>query len=125
MLYFRAAQHNINICVIHIRGVQNNVADAIFRFQMVRFWQLVLMAYPTAHPIPAWPMESFTNASCNADIMTLPPQPGEPTSQESSASNASVTSMASSHCQLRHFCASESHQVSYKTLKVYLSDFST
>ena len=102
MLYFRAAQHNINICVMHIPGVHNNVADAISRFQMVRFWQLVPMAYPTADPIPAWPTESFTNASCNVDIMALPPQPGEHTSQESPASNASVTSMASSHCQLRH-----------------------
>ena len=37
MLYFRAAQHNINICVMHIPGVHNNVADAISRFQMVRF----------------------------------------------------------------------------------------
>jgi len=69
---------------------------------MVRFWQLVPMVHPTADPIPAWPMESFTNASYNADIMALPPQTGKPTSQELPASNASVTSMASSHSQLHH-----------------------
>jgi len=80
LLHFHAAQHNINICVMHILGVQNNVADAISRFQMARFWQLVPMIHPTANPIPAWPTESFTNASYNADIIALPPQTGKPIS---------------------------------------------
>jgi len=64
---------------MHILGVQNNVADAISRFPMVRFWKLVPMVHPTADPIPVWLTESFTNASYNADIMALQSQTGKTT----------------------------------------------
>ena len=95
MLYFHATQHNIDICIMHIPGVQNNVADAISHFQMVRFWQLVPMAYPTADPSlldkrnhsttpPAMPKSWH----CHLNQGNLY------TSQESPASNTSVTSMS-------------------------------
>jgi len=72
---FCAAQHSINVCVIHIPGSKNNSADAIFHFQMAKFRQLAPMAHPTPDRIPAWPMESFTNAFCTATFMALPPPP--------------------------------------------------
>jgi len=69
LLYFCAAQHNINICVIHIPGTDNDLADAISHFQMAKFRQVAPAVQPTPDLIPAWPIESFTSASCNAAIM--------------------------------------------------------
>ena len=53
LLYFRAAQHSINVCVIHIPGSENNLADAISHFQMAKFRQIAPMAYPTPDRILA------------------------------------------------------------------------
>jgi len=33
LLYFCAAHHNINICIQHIPGITNEIADAISHFQ--------------------------------------------------------------------------------------------
>ena len=41
LLYFCAAHYNINICVQHIPGTSNEIADAISHFQDVRFNELV------------------------------------------------------------------------------------
>ena len=101
LLYFRAAQYNINVCVIHIPGAHNYIADALSHFQMIKFYQLVPMARQTPDPIPAWPPQSFINASCNAVIMELPPPPDEHTDQGYQPSNASTPSTLSHHCQ-RH-----------------------
>ena len=72
LLHFRAAQHNINVCIMHISGIDNNVADAISHFQMARFHQLVPMANLALDPLPDWPQHSFTNASCSAVVMNFP-----------------------------------------------------
>jgi len=98
-LYFRAAQHNINICVIHIPGTDNDLADAISCFQMAKFCQLAPAAQSTPDLIPAWPTESFTRTSCNAAIMALPPPPGTHTNLASQASDTSTASTTSRHCQ--------------------------
>jgi len=83
---------------MHIPGVHNNIADALSRFQMMKFYQLVPMAKQSPDPIPAWPPQSFINASCNAVIMELPPQLD---AQVYQPSNASAPNMLFHHCQ-RH-----------------------
>ena len=99
LLYFGAAQYNINVCVMHIPGAQNYIADALSRFQMIKFHQLALMARQAPDPIPAWPPQSFINASCNAVIMELPSLPDDRTNQVYQLSNASAPSTLSHHCQ--------------------------
>ena len=99
LLYFRAVQNNINVCVMHIPGAHNNIADTLSRFQMTKFFQLTLLAKQAPDPIPAWPPQSFTNSSCNAVIMELPPQPDAHTNQVYLPSNYSAPSMPAHHCQ--------------------------
>jgi len=102
LLYFRAAQYNINVCVMHIPGADNNIADALSRSQMAKFYQLTPLARQAPDPIPAWPSQSFTNASCNAVIMELPPQPDAPTTRVYLPSSNSVLSTPVHHCQHHH-----------------------
>ena len=40
LLYYRAVQHNINFCVIHVPGICNDIADSLSHFQMQRFRNL-------------------------------------------------------------------------------------
>jgi len=61
------------ICVVHIPGADNNIADVLCRSQMAKVYQLTPLARQAPDPIPVWPSQSFTNASCNAVIMELPP----------------------------------------------------
>ena len=102
LLYFRAAQYNINVCIIHIPGTHNNIADALSRFQMIKFYQFVPLAKQTPDPIPDWPLQSFINAPCNAVITELPPQLDPHTNQACQPSNASLSNMLSYHCQHHH-----------------------
>ena len=69
LLYFCAAHYNINVCIVHVPGVCNDIADSLSRFQMDRFRKLAPQANLQADNIPVWPTQSFTAASCNADIM--------------------------------------------------------
>ena len=69
LLYFCVAHHNINVCIVHVPGVCNNIADSLSRFQMDRFRKLAPHANPTADNIPAWLIQTFTDASCSAAIM--------------------------------------------------------
>ena len=89
----------ILMCVMHIPGAHNYIADALSRFQMVKFHQLAPTARQAPDPILAWPPQSFINASCNAVIMELPPLPDGHTNQVYQLSNASVPSTLSHHCQ--------------------------
>ena len=75
LLYFCASTHNINVCVIHVPGVCNDIADSLSHFQMDRFRRVAPKANPLPDHIPAWPMQSFTAASCSAGIMALPIPP--------------------------------------------------
>ena len=93
---FRSAQYNINVCVMHIPGALNYIAD---RFQMIKFHQLTPTARQAPDPIPAWPPQSLINASCNAVIMELPPLPDGHTNLVYQLSNASAPSTLSHHCQ--------------------------
>ena len=81
LLYFCAAHHNINICVQHIPGQINKIADSISRFQEVRFRELAPYANPSPDNIPAWPAHAFTAASCSSAIMASPNQLAAPTNQ--------------------------------------------
>jgi len=99
LLYFCASNYNINLCIIHIPGICNDIADSISRFQMERFRTLTPNARSLPDHIPAWPMQSFTNASCNAGIMALPSPRGELTNQDLQSSTYSVLSTSLPQCQ--------------------------
>ena len=81
MLYFCAAHHNFNVCVQHIPGVRNDIADALSCFQHHRFRRLAPNANPHPDIIPALPHQAFIAASCSADIMVSPSQLGKHTNQ--------------------------------------------
>jgi len=53
LLYFRAAQYNINACVMHIPGADNSIAYALSCSQMTKFYQLTPLAKQAPDPIPA------------------------------------------------------------------------
>ena len=72
MLYFCAAHNNFNVCVQHIPGMTNNIADALSRFQHHRFRRMAPNANPQPDIIPAWPHQAFPAASSSADIMVSP-----------------------------------------------------
>ena len=69
LLYFAAAKHNINVCIVHIDGANNVIADCLSRFKQNRFKQLAPLANPAMDNIPAWPIHSFIEASCSAAIL--------------------------------------------------------
>jgi len=66
LLYFCAAQHNIHVIVTHKASIHNSVADALSRFQVSCFQQLVLQALSQPDSIPAWPTHFLKNSSINA-----------------------------------------------------------
>ena len=69
LLYFCAAYHNLNVCIVHIPGICNDIADSLSHFQMDRFRKLAPQANTTPDNIPTWPVQSFMHTSCNATIM--------------------------------------------------------
>ena len=69
LLYYCAARYNIYVCIVHIAGVNNDIADCLSRFQQDKFRQLAPRANPVPDNIPVWPTQSFIDASCNAAIL--------------------------------------------------------
>jgi len=53
LLYFSAARYNINVCIAHIAGADNEIADSLSHFQQHRFKQLAPQANPVPDNIPA------------------------------------------------------------------------
>ena len=50
-----AMRHNVHIKIQHIAGLNNEVADALSRFDMDRFWQLCPEAAPVSlTPVTIW-----------------------------------------------------------------------
>jgi len=82
LLYFCAAHHNINICIQHIPGIINKIADAISHFQDSCFKRLAPTANPMPDIIPAWPAHAFTIASCNSTTIVSPSQHTELTNPD-------------------------------------------
>jgi len=74
---FCASSYNIDVCVIHVPGVCNDIAD----YLVSRWTDSAPKANPLPDHIPSWPMQSFTAASCSAGIMALPNPPDKPTNQ--------------------------------------------
>ena len=66
LLYFCAARYNIHIMITHITGINNNIADAISRFQMERFRSLAPAANLQPDPIRALPTLTSANCGTNA-----------------------------------------------------------
>ena len=66
LLYFCATHHNIHIMITHIAGINNNIADAISRFQMERFRTLAPAANLQPDPIRALPTLTSANCGTNA-----------------------------------------------------------
>jgi len=89
-LLFCASRHNINVCVIHIPGICNDMADCLSHFQMEKFRRLAPGSKVLTDCIPAWPTQSFLTASCNASIMELSSQPDELTNPDLTSSNRSA-----------------------------------
>jgi len=83
LLYFCAVQHYINVCIIHVPGVCNDIADSLSHFQIQRFKQIVPNANSLPDTTPAWPTQAFMYASCNASIMELPSPQDLLTNQDS------------------------------------------
>ena len=69
LLYYSAAKYNINVCITHITGTENVIADCLSRFQQDKFKKLAPLANPAPDSIPAWPTQSFIEASCSAAIL--------------------------------------------------------
>ena len=67
MLYFIAAQYNVNVMITHIHGTSNLIADALSRFQNFRFHQLAPEAQPLPDPILVWPIELCAMSSITAN----------------------------------------------------------
>ena len=61
-------------------GTENKIANAISRFQDIRFRELAPDAEESPTNIPAWPAQALRIASCNSAIMVSPSQPVEHTS---------------------------------------------
>ena len=68
LLYYCAARY-INVCIVHIAGVNNEIAKCLSRFQQDKFRWLVPLANPAPDNIPMWLTQSFIDASCNATIL--------------------------------------------------------
>ena len=66
LLYFCATRHNIHIMISHIAGINNNIADAISRFQMELFRTLAPAANLQPDPIRALPTLTSANCGTNA-----------------------------------------------------------
>ena len=71
LLYFSASRYNINVCVTHVAGVCNDIADSLSCFQMDKFRKLAPGSEVLSDCIPAWPNQIFMTASCNAGIIAL------------------------------------------------------
>ena len=99
LLYFCAVHHQLNVCVVHVPGVCNDIADALSHFQMDRFWKLAPTANQRPDSTPAWPTQTFMRASCNAGIMELPNQHAVCTVQASQSCTPFATSTISTPTQ--------------------------
>ena len=66
LLYFCAARYNIHIMITHIAGINNNIADAISRFQMERLRTLAPAAHLQPDLIRALPTLSSVISGINA-----------------------------------------------------------
>ena len=63
MLYFCAARFDMHVMVTHIAGTTNVIIDAISRLQIGCFKQLAPNAADLPDPIPAWPIQFWTDCS--------------------------------------------------------------
>ena len=127
LLYFCAAYHNLNVCIAHIPGVCNDIADSLSRFQMDRFRKLrspTSKYHTRQHPCLA-------SAELHAHLVQCRYHGVAASSRRTyqSGLNAFVTFCArfnishlpTSSLTLQYFCADVSQHISYKTLKVYLA----
>ena len=67
MLYFIAAQYNVNVMITHIPGTSNLSANALSDFQNFHFRQLAPEAQPLPDPILVWPIELCAMSSITAN----------------------------------------------------------
>ena len=118
--YFCAIHHNLNVCIVHVPGVCNDIADALSHFQMDRFQKLAPNANPSSDNIPAWPMQTFMQASRSADFMELS-TPQSLTKFQSFCHQYNLTALPASCLTLQYFCVHEAQHISDKTIKVYLA----
>jgi len=99
LLYFCAVHHQLNVCVLHVPGICDDIADALSHFQMEKFRKLAPKANQMPDNTPAWPTQTFMRASCSAGIMELPNPHAVHTDQASSSSMPSAVGTNSSPTQ--------------------------
>ena len=75
LLYFCAAKYNINVCITYIPGNNNDIDDCLSRYKQDKFQMLAPKVNYAQDITPAWPTNSFTEASCNTSLMELPHPP--------------------------------------------------
>ena len=78
-MYFSATKCNINVCIVHIDGANNVIADCL---SQDRFKRLAPLANSAPDNIPAWLIQSFIEASGSAAILVYHLQHIEPTNQD-------------------------------------------
>jgi len=81
-------------------SVCNDIADTLSHFQIERFQKLAPNANPSPDNIPAWPMQTFMQASCSAGIVAMSNPPNVPTTRASPSFSHSATT-TSLHYYLR------------------------
>ena len=74
-IFFCAASHQFSVLVSHIRGTDNSIADALSRFQMLRFRQPVPQADLEPTPLPSsaptlWQVASLSAVSSHCTFHT-------------------------------------------------------
>ena len=69
LLYYSTAKYNIDVCITHIAGTENVIADCLSCFQQDKFKKLAPLANPAHNSTPAWPTQSFTKTSCSVAIL--------------------------------------------------------
>jgi len=92
--------------LMYVLGVWNNIADSVSHFQMVKFKKLAPQANTTPDNIPAWPMHSFTHASCNAVApSTRCTYQSELNAFVTFCAQFNISPISTSSLTLKYFCA--------------------
>ena len=122
VLYFCAARHNIHVIVTHIDGTTNCIADALSCFQVQRFYKLAPEVAKTPDTIRAWPIQLFSNYQ-RLGVATSTRQTYQAgiKALHQFCAQYTILPFPASPLTLCYFCCYMAHQVSYKTIKVYLA----
>ena len=128
MLYFCATLFDIHVMITHIPGTNNQIADALSRFQAAHFRQLALLAeplpdyhIPSVHGQPSSGQSVHEYQSLGVAPSTHRTYQARVRSYQQFCKQYNVPDFPSTSLTLRYFSTSIAQRVSYKTIKVYLA----